>query len=376
LPVKQESRIFLLPLGHEAAKKHIHFVSLSLGGFFKPNSQLAYDIIPSMKTMNIFVTGGAGYIGSAAAEALLKAGHSVTVYDSLVTGYRLAVPAGARFVRADVGDLAALSSALTSEHYDAVMHFASFIEAGESMRDPGKFFHNNLSNSLGLIEAAHRAGVGRFVLSSTAAVYASSDEPLSEDSPIDPANTYGFTKLAIEQALEWYRRIHGLHYAALRYFNACGALPGRGEAHQPESHIIPLVLKVALGQRETFSLYGTDYPTPDGTCIRDYIHIADLVSAHMLALEALGEKDKLTYNIGNGSGYSNFEVIETARRVTGHPIPVEESPRRPGDAPRLVACSDRIRRELGWTPLHPALEDIVRSAWEWHRSHPNGYKEN
>ncbi len=324
--------------------------------------------------MNIFVTGGAGYIGSAAADLLLKAGHSVTVYDSLVTGYRAAVPEAARFIRADLADAETLKKALAAEKYDAVMHFAAFIEAGESMKDPGKFFHNNLANSLALIEAAFRAGVTRFVLSSTAAVYASSETPLSEDSPIDPANAYGFTKLVIEQALEWYRRIYGLRYAALRYFNACGALPGRGEAHQPESHLIPLVLKTALGQREAVFIYGTDYPTPDGTCIRDYIHIADLISAHLLALDALDERDRLIYNLGNGSGYSVRQVIETARRVTGRPIPAIEAPRRPGDAPRLVASSEKIRRELGWQPQHPALEDIIASAWEWHASHPNGYR--
>ncbi len=326
--------------------------------------------------MNIFVTGGAGYIGSATAEALLNAGHSVTVYDSLVTGYRGAVPQVARFIQADLGDSATLMAALASEKYDAVMHFAAFIEAGESMKDPGRFFKNNLANSLQLIEAVAHTGVKRFVLSSTAAVYASNDAPLNEDSAIDPTNPYGFTKLAIEQALEWYRKIRGLHFAALRYFNACGALPGRGEAHQPESHLIPLVLKVALGQRAAASIYGTDYPTPDGTCIRDYIHIADLVSAHLLALEALGERDQLVYNLGNGSGYSVREVIETARRVTRHSIPVLEAPRRPGDAPRLVALSEKIRRELGWAPCHPELTDIVASAWEWHRTHPQGYKKN
>jgi UDP-glucose 4-epimerase len=217
--------------------------------------------------------------------------------------------------------------------------------------------------------------VKRFVLSSTAAVYASSDAPLDEKSPIDPANAYGFTKLAIEQALEWYRRIYGLRYAALRYFNACGALPGRGEAHQPESHLIPLVLKVALGQSEAASIFGSDYPTPDGTCIRDYIHVGDLVSAHLLALEALAGQDRLVYNLGSGSGYSVRQVIETARRVTGHPIPAVESPRRPGDAPRLVASSEKMRRELGWAPRHADLGDIIASAWEWHRTHPKGYRQ-
>jgi UDP-glucose 4-epimerase len=326
--------------------------------------------------MNIFVTGGAGYIGSAAAQALLDAGHSVTVFDSLVTGYRAAVPILARFFQGDLGDSPALAAALASGKFEAVMHFAGFIEAGESMKNPGKFFKNNLANSLQLIEAVEQAGVKHFVLSSSAAVYASNDLALTEQSDIDPANAYGFTKLAIEQALEWYRKIKGIHFAALRYFNASGALPGRGEAHQPESHLIPRVLKVALGQQEAMSIYGTDYPTPDGTCIRDYIHIADLVSAHLLALEALGDHDRLVYNLGIGSGYSNREVIETARRVTGLPIPVVEAPRRSGDAPRLVASSEKIRRELGWTPKHPELTDIITSAWEWHRTHPHGYQES
>ncbi len=324
--------------------------------------------------MNIFVTGGAGYIGSVTAEALLEAGHSVTVYDSLITGHRAAVPKEARFIQGDLADEESLKAALAAGPFQAVMHFAAFIEAGESMRNPGKFFQNNLATSLRLIEAAHRAGVQQFVLSSTAAVYASSDDPLTEDSPLDPANAYGFTKLATEQALDWYRRIHGLHYAALRYFNACGAVPGRGEAHQPESHLIPRVLAVPLGKLEAIQIFGDDYPTPDGTCIRDYIHVADLVSAHLLALQALESRDRLIYNIGNGSGYSNLEVVETARRVTGRPIPVVNSPRRPGDAPRLVASSERIRRELGWTPQHPELQDIIASAWEWHHSHPNGYR--
>ncbi|MBN1450659.1 MAG: UDP-glucose 4-epimerase GalE [Anaerolineales bacterium] len=324
--------------------------------------------------MNIFVTGGAGYIGSATVEALLKAEHTVTVYDSLVTGHRQAVPDGARFIHASLEDSHALAEALTAEKIDAVMHFAAFIEAGESMKNPGRFYQNNLVNSLHLIEKAVKAGVERFVLSSTAAVYKSSDEPLTEDSPLGPTNVYGHTKLVIEETLDWYRQIHGLHYAALRYFNACGALPGRGEAHQPESHLIPRVLSVPLGKMEAANINGNDYPTPDGTCIRDYIHIADLVSAHLLALDALGERDRLVYNLGNGSGYSVREVIETARAVTGHPIPVIESPRRPGDPARLVASSKKIRHELGWEPQHPDLKGIISSAWEWHKSHPRGYE--
>ena len=324
--------------------------------------------------MNIFITGGAGYIGSATAEALLKAGHSVTVYDSLVTGHRQAVPQGAKFIHAELSDSLALAIALKEEKYDAVMHFAAFIEAGESMKDPAKFFRNNLINSLTLIEGAVKAGVPRFLLSSTAAVYQSSEEPLTEESPLGPTNTYGYTKLAIEQSLDWYRQIHGLHFAALRYFNASGALPGRGEAHQPESHLIPRVLQVALGQAEYAYIFGTDYPTPDGTCIRDYIHIADLVSAHILTVEALAEKDKLIYNVGSGNGFSVREVIDTASEVVGSVIPVKEMPRRPGDSARLVASSQKIRRELGWQPKHDNLRDIIGSAWEWHKGHPRGYE--
>ena len=323
--------------------------------------------------MNIFVTGGAGYIGSATAEALIKAGHSVSVYDSLVTGHRAAVPAEAEFIHASLDDSHALAEALMLRKFDAVMHFAAFIEAGESMKDPGKFFRNNFSNSIQLIETAVKAGVKKFVLSSTAAVYQSSDEPLTEESPLGPTNVYGHTKLMTEQALEWYRQIFGLHFAALRYFNACGALPGRGEAHQPESHLIPRVLQIALGQAESATIFGTDYPTPDGTCIRDYIHIADLVSAHLLALGALETKDKLVYNVGSGNGFSVREVIEAARKVTGHPIPALESPRRPGDPARLVASPAKIKSELGWNPQFTNLHDILTSAWEWHQSHPNGY---
>ena len=325
--------------------------------------------------MNIFITGGAGYIGSATAEALIEAGHQVTVYDSLVTGHRAAVHEGAAFVQADLSDSHALVESLTNRKFDAVMHFAAFIEAGESMRDPGRFYRNNYTNTLDLMETAVRAGVKRFVLSSTAAVYQSSDEPLTEESPLGPTNVYGHTKLLVEQTLEWYCRIHDMHFASLRYFNACGALPDRGEAHQPESHLIPLVLRVPLGQRDSANIYGTDYPTPDGTCIRDYIHISDLASAHMLALEGLGERDQLIYNLGSGNGYSVREVIDTARQVTGHPIPVNELARRPGDSARLVASSEKIKRELGWKPEHDDLQEIISSAWQWHQSHPKGYEE-
>ena len=322
--------------------------------------------------MNIFVTGGAGYIGSATAEALIQAGHSVTVYDSLVTGHRAAVPAGAKFIHASLDDSHALAEALTSTKYDAIMHFAAFIEAGESMKDPGKFFRNNFTNSLQLMETAVKSGVKKMVFSSTAAVYQSSEEPLTEESALGPTNVYGHTKLMTEQALEWYRSIYGLHFAVLRYFNACGALPGRGEAHQPESHLIPRVLDIALGRAESATIYGTDYPTPDGTCIRDYIHIGDLVSAHILALGALDNRDKIIFNVGSGNGFSVREVIDAARKVTGHAIPVVESPRRPGDSARLVASPNKIMTELGWKPTRTNMQDILSSAWEWHQS--NGYK--
>jgi UDP-glucose 4-epimerase len=325
--------------------------------------------------MNILVTGGAGYIGSGCAQMLLQAGHRVTVLDALFTGHRAAVPEGASFLQADLADRDSLRGALTAGTFDAVMHFAAFIEAGESMRDPGKYLQNNVSCSIQLLEELHRAGIEKFVFSSTAAVYASSDGPLSEDSPIRPSNVYGQTKLMVEQSIEWYHRVHGLRYALLRYFNAAGALPGRGEDHPRESHLIPLVLRVPLGILPSVKIFGDDYPTPDGSAIRDYIHIADLLSAHLLALDALKEKPRMIYNLGNGAGYSVKEVIGVAREITGHPIPAEVTPRRAGDAARLVASSEKIRSELGWAPRIPALRDIVGSAWEWHRAHPKGYND-
>jgi UDP-glucose 4-epimerase len=325
-------------------------------------------------TMNILLTGGAGYIGSATAQTLIQAGHSVTIIDSLEKGHRAAVPSGAKFIYTDLADRDVLQTTFASQAFDAILHFAAFIEAGESMKEPARFFKNNFVNSLQLIETAVQAGVRRFVLSSTAGVYASSDQPLTEQASLEPTSVYGQTKLMVEQTLEWYRQIHNLHFAALRYFNAAGALPGFGEDHQPETHLIPLVLRVALDQHDSIQIFGTDYPTPDGTCIRDYIHIADLISAHLLALKALDSNDRLIYNLGNGTGYSVLQVIETARQVTGHPIPAIEAPRRPGDAARLVASSDRIQQDLGWKPQVPDLKDIMASAWEWHQSHPQGYQ--
>lgn len=325
--------------------------------------------------MNILLTGGAGYIGSAASRLLLEHGHVVTVLDSLVTGHRGAVPDGAAFVKGDLADIPALRKLIEEGNFEAVMHFAAFIEAGESMQNPGKYFRNNLTNSLNLIEVCVQTGIERFVLSSTASVYASSEEPISEDSTIQPSNVYGQTKLMIEQALDWYHRLFGLRYAALRYFNAAGALQDCGENHKPESHLIPLVLQVPLGLRSEVHIFGTDYDTPDGTAIRDYIHIADLISAHQLALEKLADTPRLVYNLGNGTGYSVRQVIETARVVTGHAIPAVEAPRRKGDAPRLVASSEKIRRELGWEPAFTDLATIIASAWEWHKAHPQGYGE-
>jgi UDP-glucose 4-epimerase len=321
-----------------------------------------------------FVTGGAGYIGSIVARQLMENGHEVTIYDSLVKGYRAAVPEGAKFIQGDILDEKKLSEALGSDQFDAVLHFAALIEAGESMCDPGRFFRNNVTGSATLIEAAVKSGVKKFVFSSTAGLYASKDAPLNEDDPLGPASVYGETKLMVEKILGWYHEIYGLRYAALRYFNAAGGFPDRGEAHQPESHLIPIVLQVALGQREHVSIYGEDYPTPDGSCIRDYIHIADLASAHLLALEALEDRPVMVYNLGNGEGYSVREVIETARKVTEHEIPAISSPRRPGDAARLVADASRIREELGWKPRIPSLEMIIASAWAWHSRHPDGYQ--
>jgi len=324
--------------------------------------------------MNVLVAGGAGYIGGIVADQLLQADHEVTVFDSLVKGYRAAAPVGAAFVQGTLHDRAALDAVLGRAAFDAVMHFAAFIEAGESMVDPGRYFYNNVAGSINLIEAASAAGVGRFVFSSTAAVYASNDRPLRETDTLAPVNAYGATKLMVEQILGWYGQIKGLRFAALRYFNACGATAARGEAHRPETHLIPLVLQVVLGQRGQISIYGADYPTPDGTCIRDYIHVVDLAQAHLLALDALAEHERIVCNLGNGAGYSVRQVIDAARQVTGHPIPAVEAPRRPGDAAILVADASKARALLGWQPAIPDLHDIIADAWAWHRSHPHGYQ--
>jgi UDP-glucose 4-epimerase len=322
----------------------------------------------------VLVTGGAGYIGSVVAAQLVSKGAHVVVFDNLCHGSRNAVPRGAELVLGDTADRALLDRVLLDHRIDAVMHFAAYIEAGESMKVPEKYFRNNAANSLTLLEAMIAHKIPRFVFSSTAALYGTPDRtPIEETDRLQPTNAYGASKLLVEQMLDWFHRIHGLRYASLRYFNAAGAAGEHGEDHHPESHLIPLTIQVTLGERERIDIYGTDYPTPDGTCIRDYIHVSDLASAHLLVLDALRQKDKLIYNLGNGRGFSVREVIETVRRVTGHSLPAREVARRSGDPAVLVASSDKIKRELRWEPQYPNLEQIVRSAWDWRRAHPNGY---
>ena len=326
--------------------------------------------------MKVLVTGGAGYIGSVVSAELLRAGHEVVIYDNLSHGHRRSVPRGAELVRGDVTDREPLSRALQRHRPEAVLHFAALIEAGESMQAPERYFRNNTAGTLNLLECMLQHGVSRLVFSSTAALYGDPDgTPIAEEAPLRPTNAYGESKLLVERMLAWFHRIHGMHYASLRYFNAAGAVGELGEDHRPESHLIPLLLQVALGQRPCIAIYGSDYETADGTCIRDYIHVADLASAHLLALDALASHGQLIYNLGNGRGFSVRQVVETARKVTGHAIPAQETSRRPGDPAVLVASADKIRAELGWQPRYPDLEQIVASAWEWRRRHPSGYDE-
>jgi UDP-glucose 4-epimerase len=306
---------------------------------------------------------------------LLRAGHDVIVYDDLSHGCRAAVPAEAKFVQGNIEDRQLLAGSLKNFRAEAVLHFAASIEAGESMKVPEKYFRNNTATALTLFETMLELGIKQLIFSSTAALYGNPvHTPIREDDPLCPTNAYGESKLLVERMLEWLHRIHGLRYASLRYFNAAGAAPGRGEAHDPESHLIPLILKVALGQRESIDIYGTDYPTPDGTCIRDYVHVLDLASAHLAALQALSERDRLIYNLGNGRGFSVREVVEMAKKVTGRPIPVVETSRRAGDPAILVASSEKIQKELAWHPAYCELQQIVSTAWDWHREHPHGYQ--
>ncbi len=324
--------------------------------------------------MRVLVTGGAGYIGSVVANRLLGNRHSVTVLDNLSKGHRKAVPAQAQFILADIGDQPAIARVFEQGQFDAVMHFAAFIEAGESVLCPEKYFDNNSARTLNLLRAVLKYRVTRFVLSSTAAVYGEPRRiPIMEDDPLEPTNAYGESKLIVERMLAWFHTVHGLRYASLRYFNAAGAIADRGEAHHPETHLIPLVLQVPSGKRAAISIFGTDYPTKDGTCIRDYIHVDDLATAHLLALDGLEEHSRLICNLGSGNGFSVREVVEVAHKITGHEIPAVEAPRRVGDPAVLIASSEKIRRVLGWNPQRSDIESIIRSAWEWHRSHPNGY---
>lgn len=327
--------------------------------------------------MTILVTGGAGYIGSHVVEQLIEREYEVVVFDNLSAGHRQAIHKDAIFVEGDLLNKSDLEALFAAHTFDGIMHFASRILVGESMEQPFKYFHENVVAILNLLEYAVAADVKRFILSSTANLFDDPETvPINEDEPLVPGSVYGETKYWAERVLHWMDRIYGLHYCALRYFNASGAHPNAhiGEAHSPESHLIPLVLQVALGQREKITIYGTDYDTPDGTAIRDYIHVLDLAEAHILALEAIKDGPSRRYNLGSGTGYSVRQVIETARTVTGHPIPAEEGQRRAGDLPILVADSSRIREELGWSPEFDNLHTIIESAWHWHQTHPNGFK--
>jgi len=321
----------------------------------------------------VLVTGGAGYIGSITTEQLVAQGHEVVVFDNLYQGHRAAVPPKAAFVPGDLAIKEHIRAAMAEHQPDAVMHFAAYSLVGESMQKPFKYLQENVNNGLNLLEAMCAQGVKKFILSSTANLFDRPERmPIAETERIIPGSPYGESKFIMERALHWLEKTHGVTSACLRYFNAAGASEERGEDHNPEAHLIPLVLKVALGQRERISIFGGDYPTPDGTCVRDYIHVCDLAQAHILALAAL-EQGSRTYNLGNGRGFSVKQVIETAREITGHPIPVEIVPRRAGDSAVLVASSEKIRAELGWTPRFPALTDIIVSAWRWHQAHPHGY---
>ncbi|MCQ2378531.1 MAG: UDP-glucose 4-epimerase GalE [Victivallaceae bacterium] len=319
----------------------------------------------------VLVAGGAGYIGSACSEYLLDRGYDVTVFDALITGHRDAVDPRARFVEGNLADRDALIALFQREKFDAVMHFAAFSLVGESMKNPSKYFVNNLANAINLADAAVAGGAQNFVFSSTAATFGQPTRvPIGDDDPQKPINPYGESKLCFEKVLHWYSEIYGLRYTALRYFNAAGATEIHGEDHRPESHLIPIILQTIRGQRDKLMLFGDDYDTPDGSCIRDYIHILDLAQAHELALHA--EKSG-HYNLGTGNGLSVYEIISAAEKVTGKKVNFEVAPRRPGDPARLIACSDLARRELKWLPQYESAEAIIESAWKWQLKHPEGY---
>jgi len=325
--------------------------------------------------MRVLVTGGAGYIGSVVSEELINTGHEVVVYDNLYKGHREAVPKGAVFVQADLRNGHALRDALNEHRIETVMHMAADSLVGESVTDPAKFYQNNVGSGLSLLDAMKDCKVKKLVFSSTAAVFGEPEKySIEENDPTEPTNPYGESKLAFERALKWYELAYGLHYASLRYFNAAGASKLHGEHHEQESHLIPIVLQAALGKREFVEIYGDDYPTRDGTCVRDYIHVIDLARAHILSLAIL-DKQSSIYNLGcGGDSYTVREVIETARKVTAREIPVRVGPRRPGDPAVLIASSEKIKHELKWKPEYRDLNEIIRSAWEWMQKHPDGYR--
>lgn len=321
--------------------------------------------------MKILLTGGAGYIGSVTTEQLLDRGHQVTVFDSLERGHRAAIDDRARFIQGDLRNPSDITGAMAATKPDAVMHFAAYALVGESMDDPLMYFRNNVVGGLNLVEAMLKSGVPRIVFSSTCATYGQPEVmPMTEDLPQRPTNPYGESKLQFEKILNWFRERKNLQSVFLRYFNAAGATEKFGEDHEPETHIIPNVLRVALGKRDKVMVFGDDYETPDGSCVRDYIHIVDLAQAHMLALEGTMQGP---FNLGNGDGYSVMEVVKIAREITGHEIPMEVAPRRPGDPAKLIASADKAHKVLGWKPRYPELSTIIRHAWNWHQRHPDGY---
>ena len=347
-----------------------------MAGFFRPGKAVPkvatrYSLRRLSARMNVFVTGGAGYIGSVCVEELLNAGHTVTVFDNLAEGHRAAVDPRARFLQGDFNDRSTIDVAMQAIRPDAVVHFAAHALVGESMTNPSKYFRNNVAGGINLLDACVSAGVKKFVFSSTCATYGTPEKmPMDESLTQRPVNPYGESKLMFEQVLKWYQQLHQLEFVAFRYFNAAGASRQFGEHHRIETHLIPNVLKVALGQKSHVEIFGTDYPTPDGTCIRDYIHIADLAQAHILAL-APGKTG--FFNLGNGEGFSVREVISACERISGRKITALEKPRRAGDPPRLVAAAGKAIRELGWKPQFPHLDQIITTAWAWHERHPAGY---
>lgn len=324
--------------------------------------------------MRVLVTGGAGYIGSVVCERLVEEGHDTTVVDDLSTGHREAVPDAAELVEVDLRDRAALRQALTGRSFDAVMHLAASSLVGESMEDPGKYFQNNVGGGVNLLDVALDCGVRKFVLSSTAATYGEPESvPIREDAPTIPTNPYGESKLLFERILAWYERLRDLKWVSLRYFNAAGASATRGEDRDHETHLIPLVLRAAATGGEV-KMFGDDYSTPDGTCVRDYIHILDLADAHLCAMKAMERNVGGVFNLGNGAGFSVKEVVDVAEKVTGKSVRASVAPRRPGDPATLIASSEKAQKMLEWTPVRGDLEGIIRSAWDWHRTHPQGYR--